>query len=141
MFFILTSRWLSSFFYHHQNLQHLDLYLLLPTISPFLMMIKTICLKYLQSKYLTSRFVSSTVWFKLLNFFSLCFDHLKKVLIEKLPLNQTIVNNNNKTGKHFTIAIKVITMMQTFKMLDSCHHPHHICQTYVLDQKSQNLIL
>jgi len=45
-------------------LQHFRLVLLLPTISPFLMMIKIICLKYLQSKYLTRRFVSSTVWFK-----------------------------------------------------------------------------
>jgi len=86
MFFILTSRWLLGFFYHHQNLASaLDLYLLLPTISPFLMMIKTICLKYLQSKNLTSRFVSSTVWFKILNLFSPCFDHLKKVLREKAP--------------------------------------------------------
>jgi len=38
-------------------------------------------------KNLISRFVSSTVWFKLLNLFSPCFDHLKKVLREKLPLN------------------------------------------------------
>ena len=33
MFFKLTSRWLLSFFYHHQNLASaLDLYLLLPTV-------------------------------------------------------------------------------------------------------------
>jgi len=86
MFFILTSRWLSGFFYHHQNLPlAFRLVLLLPTISPFLMMIKTICLKYLQSKYLTSRFVSSTVWFKLLNFFSPCFDHMKKSFNREAP--------------------------------------------------------
>jgi len=97
MVFILTSRWLSGFFYHHQNLASaFRLVLLLPTISPFLMMIKTICLKYLQSKYLTSRFVSSTGWVKRLNFFSPCFDHMKNVLIEKLPLNETMVKNSNK---------------------------------------------
>jgi len=49
------------------------------------MMIKTICLKYLQSKYLTRRFVSSTVWFKRLNFFSPCFDHMKKSFNKEAP--------------------------------------------------------
>jgi len=86
MVFILSSKWLSGFFYHHQNLASaFRLVLLLPTISPFLMMIKTICLKYLQSKYLTSRFVSSIVWFKLLNFFSPCFDQMKKSFNKEAP--------------------------------------------------------
>jgi len=95
MVFILTSRWPSGFFYHHQNFASaFRLVLLLPTISPFLMMIKTIieAIKTI-SPFLTCICNQNTLQVDLLvalfslKFFSPCFDHMKKVLIKKLPLN------------------------------------------------------
>jgi len=48
MFFILTSKWLLGFFYHHQNIASaFDLYFAFENNLPFFMMIKTIYLKYL----------------------------------------------------------------------------------------------
>jgi len=67
MFFILTSKWLLGFFYHHQNLASVfDLSFALSTISPFFMMIKVICLKFLQSEISQVDLLVATVY---LNFF------------------------------------------------------------------------
>jgi len=86
MVFILSSRWLSGFFYHHQNrASAFRLVLLLPTISPFLMMIKTICLKYLQSNILQVDFLVALFGLIILKFFSPCFDHMKKSFDKEAP--------------------------------------------------------
>jgi len=66
--------------YHHQNLAStFDLYFAFSNNLPLFDDDQNNMSKVFAIKNLIGRFVSSTVWFKLLNFFSLYFDHLKKV--------------------------------------------------------------